>query len=294
MSAFNVFEKHEMAWGADLCTKSAEELQPLVDAAVGFRSKSKPMRVSLLREYVKWCLKNGVPGACDGMLQVQISSIDKMKHQTVTSPLHLQVYLNKICDPENEETTDNIYRCFYWLAYSGVEEEEILKVKVSEIDFSSLVVRHNGEEFPIYRESLAAFRNCVNLTQFLYKHPNYSSDKIVYKERAPGDTVVRGIKNAPLLQTVRVELSRKSKRAIESGKTDLKLSYFRVWLSGLFFKTYERELAGFPVNFLDAAERFMDGKEYNLESGRNTRSAYQRRVARDYLKDYEIWKMTFA
>jgi len=294
VSAFNVFEKYESEWGADLCTKSAEELQPIVDASVGFRARSKHLRMRILCDYVKWCMKNGEPGACDGMLRVQISGVEKMRQQTVTSPLHLQVYLNKIFAPENEETTDNIYRCFYWLAYAGMEEEEILKVRISEVDFSNMTVKHNGKEYPIYREALRAFKNCVNLTQFLYKHPNYSSDKIVYKDRAPGDTVIRGLKAPPSTQTVRVELSRRSKEAIESGITDLKLSYFRVWLSGLFYRMYERELAGFPVDFSSAAAQFMDGKSYKLESGRNTREAYQRKVAKGYFEDYEIWKMTFA
>lgn len=289
---FNAFEQYEVEWDADLCTRSAEELQPVVDNLVGFRARSKWMRLIILKDYVKWCIGMKVPGACDGMLKIETVGLEKVKHQTVASPLHLQRYLDSICEPESEETTDNIYRCFYWLAYGGVAEEDILSIKCSDVDLNSMVVRYNGTEVPIYREALQAFKNCVKLTQFVYKHPNY--DKLVYKDRADGDTLVRGIRSAPSIKAMRVELSRRSKAKMDEGKTDLKLSYFRVWISGLFYRMYERERAGMPVDFSAAAAQFMEGKTYKLDRGRNTPEAKKRQLTRDYLEDYERWKLAFA
>lgn len=289
---FNAFEQYEVEWGADLCTRSAEELQPVVDNLVGFRARSKWMRLIILKDYVKWCIGMKVPGACDGMLKIETVGLEKVKHQTVASPLHLQRYLDSICEPESEETTDNIYRCFYWLAYGGVAEEDILSIKCSDVDLNNMVVRYNDTEVPIYREALPAFKNCVKLTQFVYKHPNY--DKLVYKDRADGDTLVRGIRSAPSIKAMRVGLSRRSKAKMDEGKTDLKLSYFRVWISGLFYRMYERERAGMPVDFSAAAAQFMEGKTYKLDRGRNTPEAKKRQLTRDYLEDYERWKLAFA
>ena len=289
---FNAFEQYEVEWDADLCTRSAEELQPVVDNLVGFRARSKWMRLIILKDYVKWCIGMKVPGACDGMLKIETVGLEKVKHQTVASPLHLQRYLDSICEPESEETTDNIYRCFYWLAYGGVAEEDILSIKCSDVDLNNMVVRYNDTEVPIYREALPAFKNCVKLTQFVYKHPNY--DKLVYKDRADGDTLVRGIRSAPSIKAMRVELSRRSKAKMDEGKTDLKLSYFRVWISGLFYRMYERERAGIPVDFSAAAAQFMEGKTYKLDRGRNTPEAKRRQLTRDYLEDYERWKLAFA
>lgn len=289
---FNAFEQYEVGWGADLCTRSTEELQPVIDSLVGFRARSKWMRLIILKDYVKWCIGMKVPGACDGMLKIETIGLEKVKHQTVASPLHLQRYLDSICEPESEETTDNIYRCFYWLAYGGVAEEDILSIKCSDVDLNNMVVRYNNTEVPIYREALPAFKNCVNLTQFVYKHPNY--DKLVYKDRADGDTLVRGIRSAPSIKAMRVELSRRSRAKMDEGKTDLKLSYFRVWISGLFYRMYERERAGMPVDFSASAAQFMEGKTYKLDRGRNTPEAKKRQLARDYLEDYERWKLAFA
>jgi len=264
----------------------------VVDGLVGFRARSKWMRLIILKDYVKWCIGMKVPGACDGMLKIETVGLEKVKHQTVANPLHLQRYLDSICEPESEETTDNIYRCFYWLAYGGVAEEDILSIKCSDVDLNNMVVRYNDTEVPIYREALPAFKNCVKLTQFVYKHPNY--DKLVYKDRADGDTLVRGIRSAPSIKAMRVELSRRSKAKMDEGKTDLKLSYFRVWISGLFYRMYERERAGMPVDFSAAAAQFMEGKTYKLDRGRNTPEAKKRQLTRDYLEDYERWKLAFA
>ena len=290
---FDVVGKFEESWGADLCTKSAAELQPVIDSITGLRAQSKWMRLIVLKEYVKWCINVAkVPNACDGMLQIDSIGLDKVRQQTVSSPLHLQQYLNSICEPESEKTTDHIYRCFYWLAYGGVAEEDILNIKCSDVDFDNMVVYYKGTEVPIYREALLAFKNCVNLTQFVYKHPNY--EKLIYKDRADGDTVVRGIKNVCSLKSMRVELSRRSREKMDDGKTELKLSYFRVWISGLFYRAYERERAGMPVDFSGAAAQFMEGKTYKLDSGRNTPEAKRRKLTRDYLEDYERWKLAFS
>lgn len=288
---FNVFESYEQEWKSDLCTKSTEELQPIIDNITGMRVRSKWMRLIILKDYVKWCIGMKVPGACDGMLKIKTVGLDKIKHQMVASPLQLQMYLDAIFDPESEETVDNIYRCFYWLAYGGVEEDDVLNIKCSDVDLANMIVRYKDTEVPIYREALSAFKNCMNLTQFVYKHPNY--DKLVYKDRAAGDTLVRGITSQPSLLAMRVTLSRRSKKKAEDGTTDLKMSYFRVWISGLFYRMYERERVGFKVDFTNAAAQFMEGKTYKLDSSRNTLDAKKRQLARDYLDDYERWKLAF-
>lgn len=288
---FNAFSEFEERWGADLCTKSEEELQPAIDAVVGLRSRTQWSRLIVLKDYVKWCIDKQVPNSCDGMLKIQATSLDKIKQQTLSNPLHLQRYLDSICDAEEEETIDNIYRCYYWLAFGGVSEEDILSIKCSDVDLSNMVVKYKTTEVPIYREALQAFKNCMSLTQFAYKHPNYN--KIIYKDRVSGDTLIRGIRSLPTVKSMRVELSRRSKDKLDKGLTDLKMSYLRVWISGLFFRTYEREQAGIPIDFSAAAMNFMEGKTYQLKSGRNTPDAKKRQIANDYMKDYERWKLAY-
>ena len=298
---FNTLEPYEKKWGADFCTRSKEELQPVVSELVGFRTSSKKLRLTILKEYVRWCIKNQIDGAWDELFSIEELGLEKLKRQMVANPQHLQRYLNCICDAESEETVGCIYRCFYWLAYGGMKEEDVLDVVESEVDLTDMVVRHNGNEYPIYREAIPAFKNCVNLREFRYKHANYAADKVVFKERASGDMLLRGISESKSIKAVRVEMSRRAKNPKfksledESDKSlDLKLSFYRVWLSGLFYRTYEAERAGMPADFLAAAEEFMEGKTYKLDSGRNLIGAKQRQLANDYLEDYNRWKEAYS
>lgn len=289
---FNALETYEDGWGADLCTRSTEELQPVVDNIVGFRTRSKWMRLIILKDYVKWCIGTDVPNACDGMLGVTSIGLDKLRRQTVANPLHLQEYLDVIFNTkESEQTTENIYRCFYWLAYGGVFEKDILSIKCSDVDLQNMIVHYKDTVIPIYREAIPTFKNCVELTQFAFKHPGYS--KIIWKDRAPGDTLVRGIRSVPSLESIRVELSRRSYKKRKDKETDLKLSYYRIWISGIFYRAYEREIFGEEPNFDWVVSQQMEGKNYKLDSGRNTPDAKKRQLIRDFKEDYLRWKLAY-
>lgn len=287
---FNQFEPYETAWNADLCTRTTDELQPVIDTIAGLRVRSKWSRIIMLKNYVKWCINvENVPGACDGMLQINSTGLDKVKKQTVASPLHLQIYLNKIFSPESDKTADNIYRCFCWLAYAGISEDDILLVKCSDVDLSNMVIHYNDSDFPVYREAIPAIKNCIELTQFIYNHPHYT--KTVWKERASGDSLVRGLRSGMSKYSYRAEISSRAKE--HEAQSGMSLSYFRIWISGVFFRAYERETVGEKPSFISIAEQQMVGKTYKLDSGRNTLVAKRRQLARDYMVDYERWKLAY-
>ena len=289
-SIFNQFEPYECEWGADLCTRNAEELQPIIDNIAGLRARSRFSKLIMLKDYVKWCINiANVPDACDGMLQINTVGLDRVRQRTVASPLHLQKYLDSICSPECDKTTDNIYRCYYWLAYGGADEEDILRIKCSDVDFSNMVVHYKNMEIPIYREAITAFKNCVELTQFVYNHPNYT--KTVWKDRVDGDLLVRGVRANLSLYSLRAEISRRAK--LHEKETGIRLSYYRTWISGVFYRAYERELIGETPDFTDVAASRMEGKTYKLDSGRNTQESKRRKVVRDYQEDYQRWKLAF-
>ena len=291
MTIFNELEKYERAWNADFCTKDANELQPVIENITGLRNKSKWMSLTILKEYVKWCMAMKVPGACDGMLQIEAIGLNKIKKQMVASPFHLQRYLDDIFDRECDETIDNLYRCYFWMAYGGIDEEDTILIKNADVDLSQMLIHYKTTNVPIYREAIPAFRNAVTLTSFLYKHPNYT--KPIRRDRVSGDIIMRGIKATTKTFTIRTTISKRNIRAIENGMTDLQLSFCRVRMSGLFYRTYEMERAGIPVTFTEAALRFIDGKSYTL-SGREKIVHKQNRIERDYMEDYQRWKLAFS
>lgn len=288
---FNAFEKYEDVWQADLCTQGADVLQAAVDEVVGIRAKSKWMTLTILKEYVKWCMTMKVPGACDGMLHIETVGLDKIRHQMVSSPLHLQKFLDTLFDPESEETMDNLYRCYFWMAYGGIDEDDTIFIKAEDVDLTEMVIRYKDTRVPIYRESLPAFRNAVSLGSFLYKNANYK--KPIRRDRLVGDTIMRGIKATTKTFTMRTTLSKRNIKAVKDGKTDMQLSFYRVRMSGLFYRAYEMERAGIPVDFSEAAVNAMEGKTYSL-SGRVKIEHKQNRIERDYMEDYQRWKLAFS
>lgn len=292
--ACNIFEAlaaYEETYEKDMCTFTVDELQPVTNNVLGLRAASKWMGIIILREYVRWCIANKYPGACDSIMRVDLLGLDKVRVQMVSSPLHLQKYLDKVFDAEDEETIDNIYRCFFWMGYAGLSEEDTLHVGTSNVDMANMTINHNGQGHPIYREALPAFRNAIQLTQFYYKHPNYS--KLVIRNRVAGTTLMRGIKANTQLITLRPTLSKRLTDAFENGRVQQKLSFHRIWLSGLFYRMYEMERAGIPVDFSATAIQEMSGKTYSLE-GRATLRQKQNRKAKGYMDDYQRWKLAFS
>ena len=286
---FDYFEPYEQIWGADLCTKSTEELQPVFDGASGVRTSSRWMSLSILREYVKWCIANRIPGAQDGALRIKVTGLDKVRKRMVSGPLDLQCYLDQVFRPESEETIDTIYRCYFWLAFCGVEEDDALTITKDSIDLRSMTIQYNDMALPIYRESLPALRNAMELTSFAYHHPNYLKE--IRRERVAGNNIMRGVKSTLTNKKVtRSHIYDKQADAIKLEKTDRRPSYFPVSLSGLFYRIYERERAGIQPDFSEAAYRHMSGKTYKAKSLR----AKQTALARDYMNDYIRWKMAFS
>lgn len=104
---------------------------------------------------------------------------------------------------------------------------------------------------------------------------------------------MRGIRAVTKTATLRSILSKKSAKAIEDGLTKQQLSFYRVWMSGLFYRMYDRERAGIPIDFSEAATNFVSDRTYAL-NGRIKLEHKQNRIERDYMEDYQRWKLAFS
>jgi len=283
---FDHFETFENKWGADLCTRTAEDLQPAVDSIIGVRFKSQITQLIVIQKYIKWCVRNNIPGAIDDTKNIKEPGVEKIKTQTVANPQQLQDFLNIVYDKEEENTTDNIYRAFYWLAYSGIPETYIMDITADDVDFMNMRITHKDVEVRIYGESIPCLMRCVNSTQFTYKHPNYTT----VRDRLSGNTIVRGVRGKSSIHNMRTIISNRAKEKMEKGLIDKNLSYYRVWMSGLFYRVYQDELRGIFPDFSFIVAKFVENRTYNLDKGRNTQDAKKRQLIQDYHRDYERWK----
>lgn len=282
---FNQTEKLEKQWGKDIYIQDDDTaINAIIQEVSGVRSRTGYVRTAIIKEYIKWCIANQLPGACDKLLHINTFEADTLKDHLVSNPAHLEKYLNEVFKPTEHQTIENIYRCYYWLAYSGLEEENIFNITNENIDLSRMVIKHYQNEYPIYREGVMAIKSCMDLTEFRYSHPNYRSD--VWRERTPGDILIRGIKSEKSIKAMRTSLSRMSKKA----GSKLKLSYYRVWLSGTFYRMYEKEQMGIQPDFTGIAlKRMKNDNKFDSMKG-HQESYYYHRVIADYQRDYRRWK----
>ena len=290
---FNSFAPHEEIWGKDLCTRSAEELQPVVDSIMAMRIRSNWTAIYLLKRYVQWCIVNNIPGACDGIFSVQIAGLEQIKKRMVSSPIHLQRCLDEVFDCEKDGTIDNIYRCYYWAVYAGMKEEDVMRLRRYNIDFIEQRILFGMKSYPLYRESVPAFRNAVELTEFVSRNSNYREP--VIQPRVDGDNIMRGIRCSPGLSTIRASISKRIREAVEHNKTEVRLSYSRIRMSGLFYRMYENERAGEPISFAEAVEEMMAGKKYRINGVNKgiTTEHIQNQREKEYMLDYQRWKLAF-
>lgn len=285
---FDRIAEYEYKWGADICTRSSDEIQPVVNKIITVRSSYT--LISALSSYAKWCINNNVEGARTGILNITASISDKLRTQTVSGPPHLQIYLNSLLFPESSNTADNIIRCYCWMAYGGMDEEDVINVKTSDVDLINAKIVYNDKEYVIYREALPAFYRCVNSNHFYLINKNYK--KPVLKRRADSNYLLRATTPKVSISYLRNSLSQKSKVAYGEEKTRLQLSYSRIWLSGLFYKKYEMERLGYSIDFEDEVNQHIEGKEYSLKKGRTMR-AIKAKIEKEYLEQYEEWKSLF-
>ena len=283
---FAIVEGYETRWGADVCTRKTEELQPLVNELGGLHGRKIPPKLSILRKYILWCYRGHVDGARVDLMKMKADSSGSMKTEMVAGPEHLQKILDSAFRPEDEETADNLYRCAAWLVFAGIPSDDIQSVEAGDVDFNEEVIRWNGTEFPIYPPAFKSIRKCMELDGFNRIYKGYTS----WWGRAEGKTLLRGHSGEIPTKAFRTHFWKAVGYAQANSGESAMPTLLNIGRSGMMYRMYEREKAGLPVDFTPYAEKAVRrGKtrdEYYV-------SVRVRRVARDYAVDYEAWKAAF-
>ena len=285
---FFALAPYEEELGGDIATRSAREISVALNKLLGLRVQSRYGKLSLVKKYIEWCVVKGYAQDAEKVDGIEIGSLTKIKNETVSSPQHLQIYLDTVFRPEELLTVDNMYRCVFWLAYSGVDENDSMSIRCSDIDLGNMVIVSNGFEYPIYREGLKSIKHCAAATQFTFIHENPYYE--TQRERSPGDFLLRGVSKNRSEKAIQVSISKMTRDAVSSGKTTMRLHYYRAWISGVFYRKYMLERAGVEVDFKDVAADFIRDKEYSLHGYPIDRRRKLLAVSNDYRKDYERWK----
>ncbi len=292
MTVFYSSAAYENEKGTDICTWSQEELSPLLDDICGVSNASRYAKISVLRQYAKWAIRNNIPGAKNGVGKTVDKGTRRVLETSIRNPEHLQYCLDLFFAPESEKTTDDIYRCFFWLAYGGMQDSVIHTVTAKDVDFKNMLVRKDDDVSVLYRQGLPAVRNCVKLQKMKYRNRGYVNAGSVYLDRVDDPSILRGIKGKPSLLNMRTQISRKVRVAQEKygpiPESEC-MTFFHVWQSGYCYRIFETELAGKEPDFMAIARASYRGRRA-LISGRTDAKTLLRQIASDYENDYARWK----
>ncbi len=285
ISLFEAVSRDEEKAEADISAWSPEALKPVLERISRIRSIDRQPRLYVLKRYAKWCVENGVDGATLNLCGANVTGLSKIREYMVSGPGDLQNYLNAVFESEAEQSTDSVYRCGYWLAFMGVDKEDAVALRRSDVDLAGRSLICSGKRIALYEASLGAFRNCSELTAFRYREK--------WWPRIENTMLLSAVKAVYTTEKLKVAMSAKAKKAFDAGLTSKRLSYERVEQSGLFYRMKEREMAGYGADFSEATEEFMRGREYKLDKNGGTIESIRGRILSDYEKDYRQWKMAF-
>ena len=287
---FNLFEKHENKWGADLCTVDKSLLQSAIDEEInGIRARGVEYKYSVLRSYVRWCMSNRIEDVSKAIFDIKTVGVDDMRIRTVSSPLHLKMFLDSFFKPDELNSQESIYRCFYWLAFMGMDSEDAIITKVKDVDLSNMIVNDekNLQTYPIYWESIQSFRNCALLDYFMVE--NAKTILPIKTDRIDNDYLLRSTKgkSVPTIQSFRSSLTRFSSN--RSSKSEMELTYNRVKISGIFYRSFLDEAIGIIPDFKKVAyaEELKKTKDGKVMPDKLKRRVYS------YKLDYDRWKLAW-
>ena len=285
-TVFNKFEDIEESRNVDVCELPADELQTIINSLSGVRTESSERVFVVLKKYVSWCRDHGYCVNND-IFDIKIDIIETYRAQMFKSPSDLKEKIDRIFK-ENElenDTVGVIYKAYIWMLYSGLSNTEALEVNVSDVDLSKMVIRRGENRiFKLYNISYDVFKTACEIENFRYRHEGYLED--IYRERYPGKALMRTYKSERMLiSSIKSILT---KLSVSSG---VKLSYKKIFYSGLFYKMYVDEMEGIQSTFYAYIDEEMD-KEFEINKNRTINKIRNQKM-RALILDYEKWKAAF-
>lgn len=298
---FNGIEFIEQKYNVDFCSMDSSQAQEAYSRISGMRARSAGSYLAMLRSYVKWCRARGYLTS-DAVYGLRIDFYEKIREKMVASPAHLKLALDAAFPNPARNEIEYIYRSFLWLAYMGFMDIEAVRVRCDEIFLAKHIIRFSGntEDYHIYMEAEHDLSKACSLREF--KEPRGKDG--VYKQRAVGDLLLRGKVTANTMEesiskTFRPTITRAFKNAVNAYEAQgsqvpkhlsLGLTYNSIYLSGIFYRAYERERMGIPPRFDAIVIRERSYAPASNYSRNYTLNKQLNSMINDMEKDYLNWK----
>lgn len=293
LSTFKRVNKYEDMFEKDICEMSKSEISEVLNNLVLIRggTTNKGSQINILENYVKWCIENNIDNSNENIFNVVIDPSEKIKEVMVKNPEQLDFILNAVFKPVNKNTIDNVYRCAIWLLYSGIKKDDLSNIKEEHFDLKNMRINYESKTYKLYLQSIDSIESCINLKEFNIIHPSYV-DKYGIDTRFDGDSILRTTTGNIKPNVLQQLINRKINAAVKNGVSVPHLKVDKIRLSGIFYRAYEYESMGVPMDFSSVVADEISNKKYTT-SKRNTMKTIILDRAREYMAEFQRWKSVF-
>ena len=290
---FNFFEPYEKEWNKDLACVELDLLRAAFRQFLSERKDAQYHTLNYLHAYYHWRRRQGLP-VSDAIPRLHMDDRNRTTEQYVSGPEHLNEVLRFLFSSAKPER-DALVRAYLWFAYAGLRSGEAMRVRTEDVDLRNMRIHLGDLDFPIYAEAVPDILAAMEVTQFRVlreKQGNYA------RKRAEGDLLLRTYEREPRQQFYRMHIVRvlKSFEGMPPPRDvpilPCKLSFYRTYVSGHFFRMFEMERRGLPIDMSVILRPDMFAGENDLADFADDLTASSRRVPA-YTKEYNAWKDAF-
>lgn len=173
---FKAVEDMEKRFGKDISEMSIDEVLTVLDFKTGTRTTNTEQFMSLLRMYVDWCIQNGKTTSENNFEKIDATEIDKTriyKSKYIKDPEELEQMISVVFQPgyDFNAGVENPKELCVRLCYEGMEDEEIVLLKKTDVDYENGVIYSPIYEDVIYKVSdriLYLCKFCSEMTEIEY------------------------------------------------------------------------------------------------------------------------------
>lgn len=183
---FRAVESMEERFGKDICQMNVDEILTILDFKTGTRMANTEQFMSLLRAYVDWCIQNGRTTSENNFEKIDASETDKSriyKSKYIKDPEEFENMISAVfrMDYDYKEDIDKPKELCVRLCHEGLEDEEIVLLKKSDVDYENKVIRSPLYPNIIYKVSDKILELCDFCTH--QKDVEYLGKSGIRKER---------------------------------------------------------------------------------------------------------------
>lgn len=273
-SIFNRIEKYESELNADMYEMTSDQILNIINDVSTARTETTIVMTRAIRRYLAWCNESGYSHALVDIPVSTCSNLDTIRERCVRSAADLSRRLETIFPSHEAGDNDDVYCCYFWLAFIGIPKRLITDVRVNDVDITNGIISFNGTDYSIPREAMLCFDGCTDYKRLKLKK---SDGSLLHVNQS---------KHTSSQLTSIISSSMKARN--EARGTDIKLKYLDVFMSGIYCRMYQNEKNGIPVSFQSVAEEVVESK------GEGSNYFKVGRARRQYERDYLIWKEAFG